>query len=72
MRFVKTLSEPLTKREKAFAGWQEIARKDIERAFGVLQRKFHFLVNSIELWYASDVHEIVLYLFDTPQYDGGV
>ena len=50
VRFVKTLSEPLTNLEKAFAAWQEGARKDIERAFGVLQRKFHFLVNSIELW----------------------
>ena len=54
------MSEPLTKVEKAFASWQESARKDIERAFGVLQRKFHFLLNSIELWYVSDLHEIVL------------
>jgi hypothetical protein len=35
-RFVKTLSEPLTNLEKAFAAWQEGSRKGIERAFGVL------------------------------------
>ncbi len=59
-RFLKTISKPLTPIEHFFAAWQESARKDIERAFGVLQRKFHFLVHSIELWYADDINCVVL------------
>ncbi len=49
-RCVKAVREPSTDQEKRFAGWQESARKDIERAFGVLQGwfkavtyPFHFL-----------------------------
>lgn len=34
-------------------------RKDIERAFGVLQRKFQVLVKKIELWYVSDIANVV-------------
>jgi hypothetical protein len=39
-RFVKAVREPITDQEKMFTGWQESARKDIERAFGVLQGRF--------------------------------
>jgi Plant transposon protein len=39
-RFVKGLKVPVTRREKKFAQWQEACRKDIERAFGILQGKF--------------------------------
>ncbi len=39
-RFVKAVREPITDQEKRFTGWQESARKDIERAFGVLQGRF--------------------------------
>jgi hypothetical protein len=39
-RFVKGLKNPVTYREKQFTKWQESCRKDIERAFGVLQGKF--------------------------------
>ena len=42
-RFVKTLQELVGRRASRYAVWQESARKDIERAFGVLQRKFHVL-----------------------------
>ncbi len=35
-RFVKAVREPITDQEKRFTGWQESARKDIERAFGML------------------------------------
>jgi hypothetical protein len=38
-RFVKTVKEPVTHQQRVFASWQESARKDIERAFGVLQGK---------------------------------
>ena len=42
-RFVKGISMPVLPGEKAFTAWQESARKDIERAFGVLQGKFQVL-----------------------------
>ena len=31
----------------------------IERAFGVLQRKFHVLVKKIEFWYIGDIASVV-------------
>jgi hypothetical protein len=36
-RFVKGIKEPIIESEKRFTAWQEGARKDIERAFGVLK-----------------------------------
>lgn len=53
-RFVKTISEPIGRAEKYYAAWQEGARKMIERAFGVLQSKFHCLVKPMEWWYPTD------------------
>ena len=54
-RFVKTISVPITKIDRNFTGWQEGSRKDIERAFGVLQKKFHFLVHSIQMHEREDI-----------------
>jgi hypothetical protein len=48
-RFVRTIPLPISQQEKYFAGWQESARKDIERAFGVLQSKFQFMCRPIML-----------------------
>ena len=42
-RFVKSMTEPVFPRERTFSRWQESARKDIERAFGVLQGKFQYV-----------------------------
>lgn len=39
-RFVKAVQCPILEEDKKFTAWQESARKDIERAFGVLQCKF--------------------------------
>ena len=36
-RFAKTISKPVTNKEKQYAVCQELARKDIECGFGVLQ-----------------------------------
>ena len=58
-RFVKTLQEPVGRKACRYAVWQESARKDVERAFGVLQRKFQVLVKKVELWYVSDIANIV-------------
>ena len=53
------MSEPLTDHHKRYAKWQEASRKDVEHAFGVLQRKFYFLVKDVEQWYVSDITEAV-------------
>ena len=39
-RFVRTIHEPVTRMEKAYADWQEACRKDIERAFAALQGRW--------------------------------
>jgi hypothetical protein len=39
-RFVKGMRNPILEEDKKFTKWQESARKDIERAFGVLQCRF--------------------------------
>ena len=46
-RFVGTMPQPVTRAEKKFAGFQEAARKDIERAFGVLQGKWQCMARPI-------------------------
>ena len=38
--FVKTISRPQEDKRKLFAKYQEGQRKDVERAFGVLQAHF--------------------------------
>jgi hypothetical protein len=48
-RFVKGMKEPITIKEKLFTAWQEACRKDIERAFGVLQAKFQVIARPIHL-----------------------
>jgi hypothetical protein len=58
-RFVKTFSEPIGLAKKRYASWQEGARKDIERTFGVLQRKFHVLCRPFEQWKIEDISDIV-------------
>ncbi|KAJ0485260.1 putative harbinger transposase-derived protein [Helianthus annuus] len=40
---VKTIPHPTDDKRKKFAKFQEGARKDIERAFGVLQKKWHII-----------------------------
>lgn len=42
---MKTVANPPTKAEKFFAKVQEACRKDVERAFGVLQIKWRILKN---------------------------
>ena len=58
-RFVKAFKEPITKKEKEFTGFQEAARKDIERAFGVLQGKFQILARPITLMDLTLIGELV-------------
>jgi hypothetical protein len=48
--FVKTFPKPATRMQKMFATAQEAKRKDIERAFGMLQARFHILTSGCRLW----------------------
>jgi Plant transposon protein len=48
-RFVRGYKAPILAEEKKFTKWQEGARKDVERAFGVLQAKWKAIANPIHL-----------------------
>jgi Plant transposon protein len=50
-RFCKTFAQPIREEKKKYAVWQEAARKDIEHAFGVQQRKFQIMKKPIKQWY---------------------
>jgi len=54
-RFVKGYKEPVSPIEKVFTGWQEGARKDIERAFGHLQQRFQWIARPIQLHQLTDI-----------------
>jgi len=41
--FVKGRSQPFTEREKLFSKKIAAFRKDVERAFGILKKRFHSL-----------------------------
>lgn len=58
-RFVKTLPVAVGRMWKRYASWQEAARKDVERAFGVLQSKFRIVRNPIEKWHIETIQETV-------------
>jgi hypothetical protein len=57
-RFVKTISEPLDKWEALYSIWQEAKRKDVERGFGVVKKKFAFLQNPFQKYFIEDIVEI--------------
>ena len=48
--FVKTIPNATTRMQKLFVTAQEAKRKDIERAFGILQSRFHVLTSGCRLW----------------------
>ena len=48
--FVKTIPMPLGEKRKYFAKKQESARKDVERAFGVLQSRFAIVRGPVRYW----------------------
>jgi hypothetical protein len=47
---VKSISKPMGNKNKYFAKAQEAARKDVERAFGVLQSRFAIVRGAARLW----------------------
>lgn len=44
--FINSLAEEIYKKEEAFSGAQEVVRKDVQRAFGVLSSKWHLLAKA--------------------------
>ena len=57
--FIKTIPNPNSRRHKFYASQQEARRKDIERAFGILQARFHILTIAIRLWDRDAIHDAV-------------
>jgi hypothetical protein len=58
--FVKSIRIPITEKEKLYAQEQEGARKDIERAFGVLQRRWCILKLPARLYDRAVLRDVVL------------
>jgi len=54
--FLRSIPAPTTKIDHLFADKQEGWRKDAERGFGVLEKKFHCNVHPIQLWFVDDIH----------------
>ena len=56
---VKTIAEPVSAKEIHFAKQQEAARKDVERAFGVLQSRFAVVSNPVKLWKPQALNNVM-------------
>ncbi|XP_051208182.1 uncharacterized protein [Lolium perenne] len=57
--FVKTIALPQTEKHKLFAQHQEGARKDVERAFGVLQARFNIVRRPARFWKRASVNKVM-------------
>eukprot|EP00171_Calliarthron_tuberculosum_P003341 IDg3341t1 len=55
----KTVSHQTTPKEVLLANHQEACRKDVERAFGVLQARWHILARPSRFWYKSTMATIM-------------
>ncbi|PLW52715.1 hypothetical protein PCANC_15994 [Puccinia coronata f. sp. avenae] len=58
--FIKSIPNASDLATKHFNSVQEAFRKDIERAFGSLQSKWHILTSPICNWYQDNIEQIVL------------
>ncbi|XP_074287603.1 uncharacterized protein LOC141612726 [Silene latifolia] len=58
--FVKSITAPQLRKHKLFAQYQEAARKDVERAFGVLQARFSFIKRPCRIWNPSIIGKIMM------------
>jgi hypothetical protein len=57
--FVKTVNAPQSVEDKLFSQRQESVRKDVEKAFGVLQARFDIVRRPARLWKQADVINIM-------------
>ncbi|XP_019087472.1 PREDICTED: uncharacterized protein LOC104728265 [Camelina sativa] len=58
--FIQSISLPQTPKDCFFATHQEAARKDVERAFGVLQARFAIVKNPALLWDKNKIGNIMI------------
>ena len=56
---VQTIHRPQGPKKKYFAMRQEACRKDVERAFGVLQSRFAIVAGPARFWSKSVLHDIM-------------
>ncbi|XP_029708579.2 uncharacterized protein LOC115255014 [Aedes albopictus] len=56
---VQTISSPIGLKKKNFAQMQESARKDVERAFGVLMARFAIIKTPARLWNKDALESII-------------
>ncbi|XP_020262310.1 uncharacterized protein LOC109838264 [Asparagus officinalis] len=56
---VQTIQQPQGRKKKYFAMKQEACRKDVERAFGVLQSRFAIVAGSARFWKKYVLHDIM-------------
>jgi hypothetical protein len=59
LTFVKTIKAPASLKAKYFATAQEAQRKDVERAFGVLQARFQIVRQPTQLWDEVTLRDIM-------------
>ncbi|XP_057420293.1 uncharacterized protein LOC130714408 [Lotus japonicus] len=57
--FVKTISMPQGEKRQKFAKRQEAARKDVERAFDILQSRFAIVRGPSRFWHPNDMKSII-------------
>ncbi|XP_052139678.1 uncharacterized protein LOC127758088 [Oryza glaberrima] len=57
--FVKSIKRPQNDKAKLFAQRQESARKDVERAFGVLQKHWAIIRHPARLWEREELADIM-------------
>lgn len=58
--FMKSVPKPVRAKDRLFAQRQEAVRKDVERAFGVLQARFRILDTPCKLWNGDDMRSVVI------------
>ena len=58
---VKKIPRPKGNKNTHFAQCQEVARKDVERAFGVLQKRFAIVRDPTEYWRSKVLWKIMTY-----------
>ena len=57
--FVKSFPRPMDPKRKLFKTMQEAARKDVERAFGVLQARWVIIRNGARFWDRNHLKDIM-------------
>ncbi|KAL9689953.1 hypothetical protein QQ045_010346 [Rhodiola kirilowii] len=58
--FIQSVTCPQARNDKLFAEYQEAARKDVERAFGVLQSRFAIIQRPSLAWTEDILNDIML------------